>query len=403
MERGIMFAHRSIVEHEVLQRVMQTEPEKLLPALTVESIRIRQGIAEFLVPYLGNGAWRPGVDLDEAADFLARMVLSYMSAPGRWDLDDPVQVAQLVRAELLAGVVARRRGGDADRGPDRAGPAAVVDNETKSDLTFQRGRSGGRTPCGRATRLTDAGRRPRRSAGRSAGQAVSPPGPDHRRHAGLPGPTRHRQDDRGRHRPTGRLVEGHGLPGVPRGPGRGAGRGGRHGDGPALLGPRGVPGRGRGPRRCPGRGHRRGVDPDPRARRPRLSGRARARDGARAPGLRRVRSPAGHRLPVHRPVPGPVDEPDGGRAGGRVGHPHRALLRHRAVGAHGHHRPGPGPPPGGDLRAPGDPGPARRRRGRGHRHHPVRPHRRPTRTATTDDRHSGSGPIRPSSSRGSTP
>ena len=52
MERGIMFAHRSIVEHEVLQRVMQTEPDKLLPALTVESNRIRRGIAEFLVPYL---------------------------------------------------------------------------------------------------------------------------------------------------------------------------------------------------------------------------------------------------------------------------------------------------------------------------------------------------------------
>jgi hypothetical protein len=53
-----------------------------------------------------------GVDLDEAADFLARMVLSYMSAPGRWDLDDPDQVAQLVRAELLAGVVVARRGRD---------------------------------------------------------------------------------------------------------------------------------------------------------------------------------------------------------------------------------------------------------------------------------------------------
>jgi hypothetical protein len=64
------------------------------------------------------------VDLEEAADFLARMVLSYMSAPGRWDLDDPDQVAQLVRAELLAGVI--------------AGPAAAVgvDNETNSDLTF---------------------------------------------------------------------------------------------------------------------------------------------------------------------------------------------------------------------------------------------------------------------------
>ena len=82
MERGIMFAHRSIVEHEVLQRVMQTEPEKLLPALTVESNRIRQGIAEFLVPYLEQRGVAAGVDLGEAADFLARMVLSYMSAPG---------------------------------------------------------------------------------------------------------------------------------------------------------------------------------------------------------------------------------------------------------------------------------------------------------------------------------
>jgi hypothetical protein len=74
--------------------------------LTVESVRIRQGIAEFLVPYLRQRGVAAGVDLTEAADFLARMVLSYMSAPGRWDLDDPGQVAQLVRSELLAGVVA---------------------------------------------------------------------------------------------------------------------------------------------------------------------------------------------------------------------------------------------------------------------------------------------------------
>ena len=111
MERGIMFAHRSIVEHEVLQLVMQTEPEKLLPSLTVESNRIRGGIADFLVPYLDERGVVDGVDLVEAADFLARMVLSYMSAPGRWDLDDRAQVAQLVRSELLAGVLA---------GPDRS-------------------------------------------------------------------------------------------------------------------------------------------------------------------------------------------------------------------------------------------------------------------------------------------
>ena len=105
MERGILFAYRSILDHEVLQRVMQTEPDKLLPALTVESNRIRGGIADVLAPYLLDRGLDAGVDLGDAADFLARMVLSYISAPGRWDLEDPEQVARLVRFELLAGVV----------------------------------------------------------------------------------------------------------------------------------------------------------------------------------------------------------------------------------------------------------------------------------------------------------
>lgn len=109
MERGIMFAYRSIVEHEVLQRVMQTEPDKLLPILTIESNRIREGIAAVLAPYLEERGMAIGVDLSDAADFLARMVLSYISAPGRWDLDDPDQVARLVRSELLAGVVVPAR------------------------------------------------------------------------------------------------------------------------------------------------------------------------------------------------------------------------------------------------------------------------------------------------------
>lgn len=105
MERGIRFAYRSIVEHEVLQRVMQTESEMLLPTLTVESNRVRQGIAEFLLPYLLHHGMAAGVDPGRAADFLARMILSYVSSPGRWDLDDPREVRELVRSELLAGVV----------------------------------------------------------------------------------------------------------------------------------------------------------------------------------------------------------------------------------------------------------------------------------------------------------
>ncbi len=113
MERGIVFAHRAILEHDVLQRVMQTEPEKLLPTLTVESNRIREGIAAVLEPVLARRGLAPGVDRGEAADLLARMVLSYISAPGRWDLGDPAQVSRLVRSELLAGVVGPARGAGA--------------------------------------------------------------------------------------------------------------------------------------------------------------------------------------------------------------------------------------------------------------------------------------------------
>jgi AcrR family transcriptional regulator len=105
MERGLVFAHRSIAEHEVLQRVLTTEPELLLPQLTVKNERTLLLVAGFLAPYLERHRLAPGVVVSEAADFLARMVLSYMAAPGRWDLDDPDQVARLVRAELLGGIV----------------------------------------------------------------------------------------------------------------------------------------------------------------------------------------------------------------------------------------------------------------------------------------------------------
>ncbi|HLM96354.1 MAG TPA: TetR/AcrR family transcriptional regulator [Acidimicrobiales bacterium] len=106
LDRGLIFARRSLLEHEVLQKVLETEPEVLMPKLTVESNRTVGLIAGFLVPYLHEHGMAEGVEIHEAADFLARMILSYISSPGHWDLGDPEQVATLVRTELLAGVVA---------------------------------------------------------------------------------------------------------------------------------------------------------------------------------------------------------------------------------------------------------------------------------------------------------
>jgi hypothetical protein len=41
----------------------------------------------------------------EAADYVARMLLSWIGAPGRWDLTDREQVHTLVRTEFLAGIL----------------------------------------------------------------------------------------------------------------------------------------------------------------------------------------------------------------------------------------------------------------------------------------------------------
>ena len=92
---------------------MDTEPERLLPLLTTESAKRCPFIADFLLPYLRReadaGRLRPGVDIDRAAEYLARAILSLIGAPGRWDLDDPDQVADLVGVELLGGIAALRK------------------------------------------------------------------------------------------------------------------------------------------------------------------------------------------------------------------------------------------------------------------------------------------------------
>src|SRR3954471_22190466 len=104
LEEALLFAHRAVEEHDVLQKILVTEPERLLPQLTVESERVLAFIAAFLVPYLEREDLRPGVTVEWAANYVARMLLSFIGQQGAWDLTDREQVARLVRTELLAGV-----------------------------------------------------------------------------------------------------------------------------------------------------------------------------------------------------------------------------------------------------------------------------------------------------------
>src|SRR6266480_5897970 len=49
LEEALLFAHRAVEDHAVLQKILVTEPERLLPQLTVESQRVLAFIAAFLV------------------------------------------------------------------------------------------------------------------------------------------------------------------------------------------------------------------------------------------------------------------------------------------------------------------------------------------------------------------
>jgi AcrR family transcriptional regulator len=101
---GIIFAHRSIEEHEVLQRILGTEPELLTPQLTIDVPRILNLLQTFFVGRFDDHELREGLSPHDAAEYVARMTLSFIASPGRWDLSDRHQVRTLVRSEILAGV-----------------------------------------------------------------------------------------------------------------------------------------------------------------------------------------------------------------------------------------------------------------------------------------------------------
>ncbi|MBS1847219.1 MAG: TetR/AcrR family transcriptional regulator [Actinobacteria bacterium] len=106
LEVGIPFAHRVLSEHDVFQKVLETEPERLLPHLSTSIPLITDALRVYLVPLLRAERLAPGVDVEESADYLARMVLTFIQGSGEWDLDDPAQVEALVRGHLLVGILA---------------------------------------------------------------------------------------------------------------------------------------------------------------------------------------------------------------------------------------------------------------------------------------------------------
>lgn len=106
---ALVFANQTAGEHELLQKLIVIEPERILPLITFQSAYILQLSRGLIDGPLKRehraGRVRPGVDLGQAADYIARMVLSFVSARGAHDLDDPNQVSNIVRYQILGGIL----------------------------------------------------------------------------------------------------------------------------------------------------------------------------------------------------------------------------------------------------------------------------------------------------------
>lgn len=114
LEVGLPFAHRALADHEVFQKVFETEPERLLPHLSTSHPLMIDALRVYLTPLLEVEDLAAGVDVAESADYLARMILTFIRGQGSWDLDDLGQVRELVRGQLLAGIVREPERGLAD-------------------------------------------------------------------------------------------------------------------------------------------------------------------------------------------------------------------------------------------------------------------------------------------------
>ena len=102
---GMTTAARLIAEHKPLQYLLAHEPEVVLPRISFhEADAVLRTVSAFAAPYLERHL-APGIDAYRAAEWLSRIVLSYVCSPSpAVDMQDEVSVRHLVQGFVLPGL-----------------------------------------------------------------------------------------------------------------------------------------------------------------------------------------------------------------------------------------------------------------------------------------------------------
>jgi len=95
----------------IMSNLNATEIEELAIALRPSEALVHEVIRSYLRDLLAEeqiaGKVRPDLDVSEAADYLARMLLSVLGAPVGRDLSDETATRELVRTQFLGGIAVR--------------------------------------------------------------------------------------------------------------------------------------------------------------------------------------------------------------------------------------------------------------------------------------------------------
>ncbi len=97
----ISLGARQLEQHQVIQTLLDTERDLLVNYLTVESRPLLDIMAAFLVPYLTDLGLPVETTAQEAAEYVGRMVISLISAPGSFDLTNEEVTSRLVETQVL--------------------------------------------------------------------------------------------------------------------------------------------------------------------------------------------------------------------------------------------------------------------------------------------------------------
>jgi AcrR family transcriptional regulator len=107
LTQALVVGHHALEEHRLLHQVLSTEREALVHELAANGPVVEDAVRAYLRARLEADEATAIADLDEAADYLARLYLSFLSSSGAWDLHDLEVARRLVRTQFLAGIRAR--------------------------------------------------------------------------------------------------------------------------------------------------------------------------------------------------------------------------------------------------------------------------------------------------------